>query len=333
MRCIAWRRSTHAHSARTWFALDDGPRATGLRCGKAGRLMTSACGWPQVTVSGEGRVLKTRAGDGSPHDRRGRGGGRGSRQGGTGLLSNLVMVEPTSPRERPVVRARSSYAAAGGSQGGEGEVLAKSNKPVSEKRLQGQLRREARRATIQGMMESSVTTIPGKDKVPSPSLPSLVCPISSPPRSFVPSAAACKSRRPRHLRRHACTCLRARAGSVRARRRQSMGQDAAHTRPSRAARHAGNQVQQNDGLQEDVRRADGARRQPYDGGVAPQRSPCSRFSCCYVCCDSYAPAFMLLLMLLYLCCRCFPHPTPYPYTPHSTPYTTRPTPYTLHPKR
>ena len=71
----------------------------------------------------------------------------------------MVMVEPTS---REQVLASTALAAdARGPGAGRGSV----KKIPSEKRRQGELRRETRRATIKGMMEAAIQTIPGEDKV------------------------------------------------------------------------------------------------------------------------------------------------------------------------
>jgi hypothetical protein len=78
----------------------------------------------------------------------------------------MVMVEPTSREQVLASTARAADtrgpgAAGRGGAGGRGGV----KKIPSEKRRQGELRRETRRATIKGMMEAAIQTIPGEDKV------------------------------------------------------------------------------------------------------------------------------------------------------------------------
>ena len=107
-------------------------------------------------------------------DHGGRGPGRARQRGvrelgvaGSGALNQFVMDEdfkaqkPPSSGNAGAVTLEPSAGGGGGNARGRGR-----GREVSEKRRQGQLRREARRATIDGMMASAVTSLgKGPDKV------------------------------------------------------------------------------------------------------------------------------------------------------------------------
>ena len=124
----------------------------------------------QITLSGDGRVIGRRDGE---RDHGGRGPGRARERGvrelgvaGSGALNQFVMDEDFKA-QKPPSSGNAGAVTLAPSTGGGGYARGRGRgREVSEKRRQGQLRREARQATIDGMMASAVTSLgKGPDKV------------------------------------------------------------------------------------------------------------------------------------------------------------------------